>query len=64
MKNLKKIIGSTAVLAMFFAFNVQAQTSTTAPAVKSEKHQMKGEKDLNLSDSQKAQMKANHENQC
>lgn len=57
MKTLKIFLGLTAILTLLFAFNIQAQTSTS----NTEKKHLKGHGNgiTNLTEAQKAQMKAN-----
>ena len=59
MKTLNFFLGLTAILTLLFAFNIQAQTSTS----NTEKKHLKGRGNgiANLTEAQKAQMKANRE---
>ena len=62
MKNLKKLIFSAAIVVAFVA-SVNAQTTAETPSKKVKHEQQVGDgmKALNLTDAQKAQMKANRE---
>ena len=59
MKTLKNFLGLTAILTLLFAFNLHAQTSTS----NIDKKHLKGHGNgiANLTEAQKAQMKANQE---
>ena len=59
MKTLKNFLGLTAILTLLFAFNMQAQTSTS----NTEKKHLKGHGNeiTNLMEAHKAQTKANRE---